>query len=335
MIKKAPSIREVARQAGVSITTVSHVLNNTRPVAPQTRRRVLLAVHDLGYQANAPARLLARGKSDTYGLIISDIENPFFPELVKSFELAALRKGGDILLGTTNYDPEQARRTVRRLIGNSVCGVAVMTSQIDPSLVEELLARAIPAVLLDGPRTGPGLGTIRVDYSRGVGEAVRHLRSLGHRRAAVLAGPSSRLSAIHYREACLEALRREDFPDPLLLEGDNRIEGGAAAVRALLERPPLPTALLCGNDLMAIGAMQALRAAGLRCPENLSIIGSDDIPFAQYCHPPLTTVRVPRHRLGEMAFEALNVMIPAPAKTGPELGLETLLVPRASTAPPP
>ncbi len=326
-------MQDVARRAGVSTTTVSHVLNDTRPVAPKTRERVLQAVRDLGYHASAPARLLARGQSDSYGLIISDIENPFFPELIKSFELAALRQKGDLLLGTTNYDPGQARRAVQRMIANSVRAVAVMTSQLDASLVEELRARGVPVVLLDGESTGPARGTIRADYSRGVGEAVRHLRDLGHREAAVIAGPAERVSAVRYREACLSALRREGLPEPRLLEGDHRVEGGAAAVRALIEKPPLPTAILCGNDLMAIGAIQALNAAGLRVPQDVSVVGSDDIPFAPHFNPPLSTVRVPRERLGSMAFEALASMLRDPKKDGPELSLETLLVTRQSSGP--
>jgi LacI family transcriptional regulator len=326
-------MQDVAHRAGVSTTTVSHVLNNTRPVASKTRDRVLAAVRELGYHASAPARLLARGRSSTHGLLISDIENPFFPELIKSFELAALRKGGDILLGTTNYDPDQARKAVQRMIENGVRAAAVMTTQLDASLVEELRAQGIPVVLLDGPSSGPGLGIIRVDYSRGVGEAVRHLRALGHRDVAVLAGPAERLSAVRYRRACLGALKKEGFPEPRLLEGDNRVEGGAAAARTLQGKTPLPTALLCGNDLMAIGAIQAFHAAGLRCPQDVSVVGSDDILSAQYFNPPLTTVRVPRERLGTLAFEALGGMLREPTKAGPELSLETLLVTRQSTGP--
>ena len=326
-------MQDVARHAGVSTTTVSHVLNNTRPVAPRTRERVLEAVRELGYHASAPARLLARGRSSTFGLLISDIENPFFPELIKSYELAALRRNGDILLGTTNYDPEQARRAVQRMIENSVRAVAVMTTQLNAVLREELRAQGIPVVLLDGDSTGPGLGAIRVDYSRGVGEAVRHLRGLGHRDAAVIAGPGARVSAVHYRQACLAALQEHGFPEPRVLEGDNRVEGGAGAVRTLLEKPPLPTAVLCGNDLMAIGAVQALNAAGLRVPQDVSVVGCDDTPFAPHSNPPLTTVRVPRERLGTMAFEALDGMLRDPKKSGPELPLETLLVIRQSSGP--
>lgn len=326
-------MQDVARRAGVSTTTVSHVLNDTRPVAPRTRDRVLDAVRELGYHASAPARLLARGQSNSYGLVISDIENPFFPDLIKNFELAAVRQKADLLLGTTNYDPAQARRAVQRMIENSVRAVAVMTSQLDSALVEELRARGIPVVLLDGKSAGPGLGTIRVDYSRGVGEAVRHLRDLGHREAAVIAGPGARVSAVHYRQACLAALQREGLPQPRLIEGDNRVDGGAAAVRALLRKPPLPTAILCGNDLMAIGAVQALDAAGLRVPQDVSVVGSDDILFAPHFNPPLTTVRVPRERLGAMAFEALDGMLRDPKKDGPELSLETRLVTRQSSGP--
>ncbi len=329
----AVHMQDVAKRAGVSTTTVSHVINNTRHVAPQTRQRVLDAIRELGYHASAPARLLARGQSNTFGLLISDIENPFFPALIKGYELAVLRRGGEILLGATNYDPDQARRAVRRMIENNVCAAAVMTTQLEPSLRDELRSRGIPVVQLDGDPAGPCLAAVRVDYSRGVGEAARHLRELGHREAAVIAGPASRVSAVRYRQACLDALRREGFPQPRLIEGDNRVEGGAAAARALLEKRPPPTAILCGNDMMAIGSLLALHAAGLRVPQDVTIIGCDDTPFASYSNPPLSTVRVPRERLGLTAFEALDNMLRDPKKSGAEYSLETTLVARQSSGP--
>src|SRR5271166_2288603 len=176
-----PSLmQDVAARAGVSVTTVSHVLNSTRPVAHATRDRVLSAARELNYYKNASARLLARGRSDAYGLIISDIENPFFAELIKAFEIACLEKGMTTLLSTTNYNTEQARKAVRRMIESKVAGVAVLTSQLDAELIEELIASSTPMVLLDGEKILPGRSSVHVDQHPGAFQAVQHLRELGH-----------------------------------------------------------------------------------------------------------------------------------------------------------
>ncbi|MFB3829586.1 MAG: LacI family DNA-binding transcriptional regulator [Bryobacteraceae bacterium] len=326
-------MKDVAEKAGVSVTTVSHVLNKTRHVAPQTRDRVLRAMKDLSYYKNVSARLLARGMGDSFGLIISDIENPFFPELIRSFEIAALNQGFDVILGTTNYDPGQSRRAVGRMIENKVRGVAVMTTQLDASFLDDLVANGIAVAVLDSGPVRRSRSNIRVDYSSGAQALIGHLKGLGHRELTILSGPRSRTSAVHYRQALEEAIASAGLPPARTLEGDNRVEGGAAAVRFLLSQPAFPSALICGNDSAAIGAMQAVAEAGLRIPQDVSIAGSDDIPFARYSSPPMTTVRIPRDQLGRMAFDALQKMLRTKRRTAAELVLETTLVVRQSTGP--
>lgn len=327
-------MRDVAERAGVSISTVSHVINDTRPVAAATRTRVQDAMRELNYYKNAFGRRLARGRSDALGLLISDIENPFFPELIKSFENAVVSRGWDVLLCTTNYDPELARKAIRRMIENKVQGVAVMTSQLDSSLVDELVAADMPVVLMDGV-AGRGRSSVRIDYSNGALEAVRYLRDLGHNRLGFISGPLNRVSAVTYRQALVDAVASFELPEVRFVQGDNTAEGGRQAMREVMAESRPPSAVLCGNDLAALGAMQALAEAGRRVPEDFSIIGADDITAARYSSPPLTTIRIPRDRLGLMAFDALQRLIRMKRRTGVEAVLESQLVVRSSTGRPP
>lgn len=325
-------MRDVAERAGVSITTVSHIVNNTRPVAIETRERVLLAMSELNFHKNAFGRRLKLGHSDSYGLIISDVENPFFPELIKSFETSAVETGCDILLYSTNYDPERARKAVSRMIENKVLGVAVMTSQLDAALVDELLRLDIPVVRLDAhepPRRA--FSNIHVDYSKGSTDAAARLRDLGHRDMVFITGPQTRISAVTYRTAFQEAIAQLNLPPVRLMEGGDSIDGGAAAVQELIGSGRLPTALLCGNDFAALGAIRALVEAGIRVPEDVSVIGADDISFARISIPALTTIRIPRDRLGHLAFDALKRMIRTKRKLGAEYSLETQFILRQST----
>jgi LacI family transcriptional regulator len=301
-------------------------------VAPETRRRVLEAIRELNYYKNASARLLVRGRSDTYGLIISDIGNPFFPELIKTFEEACLEQRLEILLCATNYDPDHARKAVRRMIESKVRAVAVMTSQLDPALVAELIANDTPVALLDSPLVGRGRSTVRIDYSRGARETIDHLYQLGHRRMALVTGPLNRTSAVTYKNTLLQMMAERLLAPSHMLEGKNGPEDGAAAVRDLLQQPTLPTAIVFGNDLMAIGGMTALSDAGLRVPDDISVVGADDILFARYSHPPLTTARIPRHSMGRMAFEALTRMLRTKRHLGVEMTVHTELVVRRTTA---
>jgi LacI family transcriptional regulator len=317
----------------VSKATVSRVLNKARFVDPETRRRVLESARKLNYYRNAHAQRLARGRSDFFGLIISDIENPVFPEVIKSFETAAAEKGYDLLLCTTNYDPDRTQAVVRKMIENRVRGVAVMTSGASEEVAEELAARQVAVVFLDLGLTKKYISNIRIDYSLGIRQAADHLLHLGHQNFAYVAGGEARRSARKYRQAVVEVLTDKGLPSQLTVECDQTLEGGIAAAGMILAQPDLPTAVLCINDLTAIGVMTGLRQAGLRVPEEMSVIGCEDIYLARFVHPPLTSVRLDRKRLGQMAYEALEIMFRSRQRQGTEFLLETQLVVRESTAP--
>ena len=330
------SIKDVAREAGVSTATVSHVINNTRFVSDVVRARVLDAVERCGYYPNAHARSLASGRSRTLGLVISDISNPFFPELVKSIEAAAFEHGYDTILSSTNYDPERTSQYVRRLIERKVAGVMLMTSELDTSLIAELAGRQVSVVFLDLGEPGPHMSNLRVNYEAGIDEAIRHLVSLGHRRISFVCGPERLRSAARRLEAFRASVKKY-LPDARarIHEGDFKIEGGARAAREILSGRGRPTAVVCANDMMALGAMDEFRAAGQRIPGDVSIVGYDDIAFAALSEPKLTTVCLPRAELGRRAVEALMATLSHPDQQGAEVNVMTHLVVRNSTAPAP
>lgn len=327
-------MRDVARKAGVSITTVSHVLNETRPVAEKTRARVLRAAAKLSYYKNTSARLLVRGHSDLLGLVISDIENPFFPDLIKSFEIACSRQRMEMLLCATNYDPLQAETALRRMLENRVQGVAVMTSQFGRELEEHFIEHKVPLVLLGSGKAGKCRSHIAIDYRMGLAEALKHLHELGHREIALTTGPLTHVSAVAFKEAALSAIERLGLKLFCILEGDYGPESGARRAKEILSNVPRPTAILCGNDRMAIGVLGAAEDLGFRVPEDISIVGADDVWMTRYCHPPLTTIRIPRDQLGQLAFEALSNMLRSKGRAGTEHTLETRLVVRRSTGKP-
>lgn len=328
-------IREVAQKAGVSIATVSRTVNRVRSVRPDIAARVWSAIEEVGYVPDTQARALVSGRSRILGLIVSDIANPFFPELIQGFEQVAVCAGFEVLLGSTNYDPTVMASVVRRLIERKVEGVAVMTSEMEASLLDRLTDRHIPLVFVDVGPPAPHVSNISVNYEAGVRQAVQHLCRLGHSRLAFISGPLSLKSACLRREAflrcCQEALPGGD--PPLILEGNHTLDGGFNAVQELLSAPSRPTAVMCSNDLTAIGVLRGLDAEGLRTPRDMSVIGFDDIHMALFTLPPLTTVRLSRSDLARQAFEALIADIDgATASEGTVYGLETRLIVRGSTA---
>ena len=331
----AVSIKDVAAKAAVSIATVSHVLNGTRVTRPRTRDRVLAAVRELGYSQNQAARNLARGTSSILGLIVSDVRNPFFPEITAAFQDQALAHDMDAIMLNTNYDSQRTLHSVRRLLGLQVPGVAVFTSQIDPSIVSILAERRVAAVYLDLGTVSDAVSNIVLDYEGGIAQAMEHLAGLGHQRIGYIGGPDKLHSVLRRKQAFkCNAARLGLNERNIVLESDFSVKGAYVACAKLLAELDRPTAIVAGNDLTAIGILHCAYDAHLRVPEDLSVVGFDDILFAEYTQPALTTVAVPRAEVGKTAFEALWTMLADPELKGREYRLDTHLVVRQSTAPP-
>jgi len=330
------NIKKVAERAKVSTATVSRLLNKTSYISPETAKKVWTAIDELGYYPNINARGLASGRSHLLGLIVSDIVNPFFPELVKSFEECAVERGFEIIMANTNYDPARTAMRVRQLIERRVDGVAVMTSEMDQTLIDELSTRGIPIVFLDTGDIQEKISNIRIDYEQGISEAVDHLLELGHRRIGFISGPLNLKSSRIRRLAFLKFLRQKGIIEKkeLVTTGDHNIGGGRTAMNQLLELKEPPTAVLASNDLTAIGALQALRNHGLHVPESMSLIGFDDIALSESTDPPLTTVNISRERVAEAAFDSLFELISGETEIGREVRVETTLIVRESTARP-
>jgi LacI family transcriptional regulator len=296
---------QVARRARVSTATVSRVLNNTGLVKSTTRARVLKAIEDLKYSPNLHARSLAGGKSRSIGVIVSNIENPFFLDIYKAVEEGAHQAGYELVMANTDYSSERLVTSVRLMIGRRVAGLAVVVSEIDTDLVEELTGNRIPVVFYDVGAPRRNITNIRVNYRRGMEKVTSYLYSLGHRRVGFV-GHHATLGPINERvKVLLDAAGR--YPD-LQVEtaaDSDTLEGGRRAARALLAADPRLTAIVCVNDLMAVGALRELRERGLRVPEDVSVTGFDNVNLAQFCHPALTTVHIPRDQIGRTICECL------------------------------
>jgi LacI family transcriptional regulator len=329
-------LREIARRARVSTATASRAINRVPTVDPLLSRRVWKVVDELGYYPNTQARALVSGKSRIFGLIVSEITNPFFPEIVAVFERIAVEHGYEILLTSTVHDPRLMASSVRRMIERRVDGVAVMTFGMEELLLEDLKLRRVPLVFVDVGPALPRISNIRIDYLHGIRQAIQHLAALRHKRIGFVAGPLSLKSAIARKNAFLQSMQEIGLAgDPLLIvEGDHTTEGGMQAVAQLLNGSTKPTAILCSNDMTAIGVMKKSYEEGVVIPRDLSLIGFDDVRLAQFTLPPLTTVQMSQAELARLAFKALlaEVEREAPLPNGTEYVLRTNLLLRESTA---
>jgi LacI family transcriptional regulator len=332
----ATSIRDVARRAGVSIATVSRAVNRIPTVDPELSLRVWRAIDELGYLPNTQARALVSGRSRMLGLIVSEITNPFFPELVQEFENLAVAQGYEVLIGSTNYEPARTESLIRRMLQRNVDSVAIMTFGIEEDLVQRLVEREFPLVFVDAGPDLPNIRIIKVNYGEGIRQALQHLAALGHRSIAFITGPLRLRSAVARRDAFLKSMTelRLAVPPEHVVEGDHTMEGGIGAMERLIALKELPTAVLCSNDMTAIGALHALYKTTHGVPQDISIVGFDDIHLAQFMLPPLTTVRMSCKDLAAAAVEALRAGIerdhPKAAQT--EWPISTRLVVRQSTA---
>ena len=332
----AVSIRDVARRAGVSIATVSRAVNRIPTVDPALAERVWRAINEVGYLPNTQARALVSGRSHMLGLIVSEITNPFFPELVQEFENLAVTQGYEVLIGSTNYSSERTESLIRRMLQRNVDGVAVMTFGIEEDLVQKLVEREFPLVFVDAGPDLPNIRVLKVNYGEGIRQAVQHLAALGHRGIAFITGPLRLRSAVSRRDAFLKSMAELGLivPAEHIVEGDHTMEGGITSMEQLTALAELPTAVICSNDMTAIGALHALYRTTQNVPQEISVVGFDDIHLAQFMLPPLTTVQMSCKDLATAAVEALRAGIerdhPKAAKT--EWHIPTRLVVRQSTA---
>jgi LacI family transcriptional regulator len=330
-----PTIRDVAKAAGVSTATVSNVLNKTGKVGSGTRRLVLRTVRRMGYIPDAHARHLASRDRRTLGIIVSDIENPFFPEVIKSFETRARQLGYDAILSDTNYDPRRTQQAAERMMEHKVRGVAIMTSEISLRLIHELARRKIAVTFLDLAPVHGYMSNLRIDYASGVEQIVRYLHQNGHRKIAFVAGKhglKSNMARLEAYEKCMRDLGLEPGP---VLPGDLRFEGGLEAGLAVAKLSPRPTAVVAINDLTAVGVMKGLLNSGCRVPEDVSVTGFDKTRLAEYVNPSLTTVDIHRKTLGRIAADALHELSGSDTPHGKEYEIGAELIVGGSTGPAP
>ncbi len=335
---KLPDIRAVAAMAKVSIATVSRTINNSPLVSERLKKRVWQAIKQLNYLPNTHARTLVSGRSRLLGIIVENITNPFFPELVQSFEEIAVAHGYEILVSSSSSDAAVLATCARRMLERKVDGVAVMTFGEEEPVLDQLVHRGVPIVLAEFKLDDPKASTILLDYSTGIHAAVRHLADLGHRSIGFLAGPRSLHSAITRENDFRAAMQAAGLSTQKkwTIECDHTLKGGVSGFEQLRRLTNRPSAIICSNDMTAIGVLRAAYMAGLRVPEDLSVIGLDDVDFAEYTLPPLTTIRLSRVDLARSAFEALRLQAEDPdnPRMQREFLVSTSLVVRGSTAPP-
>lgn len=329
------SLEEVARRAKVSTATVSRVLNNATLVKTSTRARVMKAITDLKYHPNLHARNLAGGKSRTLGVIVSNLENPFFFDIYRTIEQDAHGQGFEVVMANTDYRPEQLVASLRLMIGRRVAGLAAIVSEMDPALIKELSSAAIPAVFYDVGIERQNITNVRVNYRRGIEKVIEYLHSLGHRRLGFI-GHHAVLEPINDRlRTVLDAVVRYPALEVRTAADADTLEGGRQAARALLSTGFNPTALICVNDITAVGALRELRERGLRVPQDISVTGFDNVKLSEFCYPPLTTVHIPRERIGHIISSRL---LPGDSPLQPSRGevvIDPEFVVRESTGPAP
>ena len=323
---------DVARLAGVSVSTVSHVLNQTRPVSPETADRVNAAIGSLGYSRNTIARALVRANTNSIGLCISIITNPYFNELVHAIEGEAGRYGYTLLLGDTLDDAEHEQRIVRALHERRVDGMIVAPSPgAATGALRHLVAAGVPTALID--RLVPiGLDQVGVENAESTSGLVEHLAGHGHRRIGMISGMVGLSTSDERVRGYRAGLLRSGLPHDPALEvcGASQVEPARAAVEPLLSISDPPTALVVGNNLMTLGAMRGLRDAGRRIPDDVALASFDDFPWAELVSPPLTTIAQPTYQIGVEAVRLLLERIADPDRPAVTTRLEPRLVLRQS-----
>ncbi|WP_322799176.1 LacI family DNA-binding transcriptional regulator [Thermoflexus sp.] len=330
------TIKDIARAVGVSHTTVSRALRDSEEINPETRARIRAVAESMGYRPNPVARALQGRRTQTLGVVVTRLSDPFHTEVVQGIEKVAQAHGYGLLLSLSHEDPAKERAIVEMLAAKQVDGIIVAASRLGSRYLPLLEALRIPIVLINSHQTGPYVYSVATDNVHGGYLATRYLIDLGHRAIAYIGNRRGGRSNQDRYRGYRQALREVGLsPRPeWVVKGDGRVGAGEAAMRRLLEVSPRPTAVFCYNDLTAIGALRAAVQAGIRVPEDLSIIGFDGLEEGSYVFPALTTVAQPRQQLGRLAAEMLLEILngrPSPRR----ILLQGTLLERASCGPPP
>jgi len=339
-LRNTVTIRDVAREARVHPGTVSRALNAQKRalVNEDTAERVMRAAARLGYRPNPIARGLKTNRSCTIGVLIPDITNPLFPPILRGIEDRLENAGYTALIVNTDNDAERERSHLEAMRARQVDGVISATARLDRELLSEAAAAGIPLVLVNRGLEDGLVPAVAVDDRRGIQLAVRHVAQLGHVRIAHLAGPQNTSTGHRRRLGFLEAMSALGLEVPEHWVHVSRWfseDEGARGCARLLDECAGVTAVVAGNDLLAIGCYDALASRGLRCPEHLSIAGFNDMPFVDRLSPPLTSVRVPQRELGAIAADLLLEQLADTATAAPEILLDPELIVRGSTGLPP
>ncbi|WP_419784243.1 LacI family DNA-binding transcriptional regulator [Maridesulfovibrio sp.] len=328
------TILDVARLAQVSTATVSRVINSPETVRESTRKKVLRAMKMCNYKYNALARGFVTKKSNTIGLIIPNINNPVFAESTLGVQEYANSKNIKVILGNTSYDAEQEQSVIKALRESQVDGLIITSTDPKGKLIKSLTEENVPIVLLFSTiKPGP-ISAVGVDNYRGGYEATEHLISLGHRRIGMVSGNFAISDRAHHRwHGYRQCLKDNNIPydSQLLIQTEYSLEGGRDSIGKLLQLDAPPSAVFCSNDYLALGAIKGAMQAGLTLPEDLSIVGFDDMPTASYMIPALTTINQPAYEMGRTACEILLQIMEDPTLVMQHM-METKLVVRESTA---
>lgn len=329
------TIRDVAAAAAVSPSTVSHVINDTRYVAPDTRERVLKAITDLNYSHNRLARSLRNRSTQTFGVLVPNSANPYFAEVLLGIEDACFEAGYNIMLGNANDDPARELSYLKVLLSRQVDGMILISTGALAESLALLASHHTPVVMVDRSANMPYTDVIYTDNHVGGALATQHLIEYGHRRIACITGPSHLTPSADRVAGYHEAMRRAGLPvaSGWVISGDFQSTSGFIASQTLLAHSQRPTAIFACNDLMAIGVLRAAHEAGLRVPADLSVVGYDDIALASYVVPPLTTIAQPSQQLGLEAVERLIQRVRNPNSPVTQSMLPVSLVQRESSAP--
>lgn len=327
-----PTQRDIAELAGVSITTVSHVVNGTRPVAPETKAAVLEAIQQTGYTGDAIARSLVTGGTRSIGVAISLMANPYFAALMQAIEREAALAGYTVLLADTHDEAETEQATVRALRSRRVDGLLLTPAPGDGPVISELVSLGTPVVLVDRLTTRTDVDQVGAESIQSTSALTEHLASLGHKRIALISG-SEGLSTSEERTLGYRlGLGRGglSWNPELVVSGQSSKDGAAAALSALMELPEPPTALVVGNDVMMVGAVHEARRRGLKIGTEFAVVGYDDTEWADLVDPPLTTMAQPIEEIGRNAVRLLLARISDPSRRAESLRLPPKLMHRHS-----